>query len=152
MALAQNHIHFLGVPGIPAGEAKIFVIQRVLRRCPTTFLFRRRTPLIKKQTDAFMQPDPQMYTGSRFPTMHDRTASFFKETDVQTKFAFIPDDGSATYIIDVHTNTTQTFTGPTIKDSSATYAASTSALVQLSSSGVISWMGYDAASIRHGRR
>lgn len=26
MALAQNHIHFLNVPGIPAGSAKIFVI------------------------------------------------------------------------------------------------------------------------------
>lgn len=26
MALAQNHIHFLGIPGMPAGNAKIFVI------------------------------------------------------------------------------------------------------------------------------
>jgi hypothetical protein len=26
MALAQNHIHFLNVPGTPAGEAEIFVI------------------------------------------------------------------------------------------------------------------------------
>lgn len=26
MALAQNHIHFLGVPGVPDGSAKIFVI------------------------------------------------------------------------------------------------------------------------------
>lgn len=26
MALAQNHIHFLNVPNIPAGSAKIFVI------------------------------------------------------------------------------------------------------------------------------
>ena len=26
IALAQNHIHFLGVPGLPAGEVKIFVI------------------------------------------------------------------------------------------------------------------------------
>jgi hypothetical protein len=26
MALAQNHIHFLGVPDVPAGSAEIFVI------------------------------------------------------------------------------------------------------------------------------
>ena len=26
MALAQNHIHFMGVPGLPAGSVKIFVI------------------------------------------------------------------------------------------------------------------------------
>lgn len=26
MALAQNHVHFMGVPGLPAGEVKIFVI------------------------------------------------------------------------------------------------------------------------------
>jgi hypothetical protein len=26
MALAQNHIHFLDVPGVPAGSADIFVI------------------------------------------------------------------------------------------------------------------------------
>ncbi len=26
MALAQNHVHFLGVPGVPDGSAKIFVI------------------------------------------------------------------------------------------------------------------------------
>lgn len=26
MALAQNHIHFLGIPGLTAGQARIFVI------------------------------------------------------------------------------------------------------------------------------
>jgi hypothetical protein len=26
MALAQNHVHFMGVPGLPAGSVKIFVI------------------------------------------------------------------------------------------------------------------------------
>ena len=30
MALAQNHIHFLNVPDVPAGEAKIFVIHCAL--------------------------------------------------------------------------------------------------------------------------
>jgi hypothetical protein len=32
MALAQNHVHFLDVPGVPAGEAQIFVIH-----CTTLF-------------------------------------------------------------------------------------------------------------------
>ena len=44
------------------------------------------------------------------------------------------------------TNTTKTLTGPTTKDGSATYAASTSALVQLSTSSGISWMGYDSSA------
>ena len=26
MALAQNHVHFIGVPGVPAGSVDIFVI------------------------------------------------------------------------------------------------------------------------------
>jgi len=34
MALAQNHIHFLGLPGLPAGDAKIFVIH-----CTPLFFF-----------------------------------------------------------------------------------------------------------------
>jgi len=33
LALAQNHIHFLGVPGLPAGSAKIFVIHCVSLYC-----------------------------------------------------------------------------------------------------------------------
>ena len=44
------------------------------------------------------------------------------------------------------TNTTKTLMGPTTKDASATYAASTSALVQLSTSMGVSWMGYDSSS------
>ncbi|KIJ91676.1 hypothetical protein K443DRAFT_14200 [Laccaria amethystina LaAM-08-1] len=104
MALVQNPHPRLGGPGIPAGEAKIFVVHY-----------------------AFIQPDHQLYTGTRFLTINGCTASFLKETG---------------------TNTTQIFTGPTIEDSAATYAASTlSALVQLSS-GVISSMGYDATSGR----
>ncbi|KIJ96613.1 hypothetical protein K443DRAFT_280882 [Laccaria amethystina LaAM-08-1] len=121
MALASNHIHFLGLPGLPAGDAKIFVIHF-----------------------SFLQPDPQLY-GS-FPTTHGRAASFFQQTGVQTEFAFIPDDGSATYVVNVITNTTKTLTGPSTKDASATYTASTSALVQLSSSAGVSWMGYDSSA------
>jgi hypothetical protein len=121
MALAQNHVHFLGLPGLPDGSAKIFVIHF-----------------------SFMQPDPQSY-GS-FPNTHGQATSFFKDTGVQQEFAFIPDDGSATYVINVETNTTQTLKGPTKQDSGATYFASTSALVQLSSSGDVSFLPYNADS------
>jgi hypothetical protein len=118
MALAQNHVHFLGVPGVPDGSAKIFVIHF-----------------------SFMQPEPQHY--GDFPNTHGQVASFFKDTGVQTKFAFIPDDGSATYVIDVTSNTTQTLKAPSTKDPQATYFASTSALVQLSSSGSVSYIAFD---------
>lgn len=118
LALAQNHIHFLGVPGLPAGSAKIFVIHF-----------------------AFMQPDPQSY--GQFPNTHGQATSFFKDTGVQTQFAFIPDDGSATYVVDVTTNTTHTLKAPSNKDSQATYFASTNALVQLSSSGSATYLSFD---------
>jgi len=118
MALAQNHVHFLGVPGVPDGSAKIFVIHF-----------------------AFMQPDPQRY--GDFPNTHGQTASLFKDMGVQTKFAFIPDDATATYIIDVTTNKTETLKGPTQKDRLARYSASTSALLQLTPSGDVSYITFD---------
>ena len=46
-----------------------------------------------------MQPAPQSM-GS-FPTSHGKTASFFLTEGVQQEFAFIPDDGSATNIVNV---------------------------------------------------
>ncbi|KAF9471116.1 hypothetical protein BDN70DRAFT_888444 [Pholiota conissans] len=125
MALAQNHVHFLGVPGLPAGSAKIFVIHF-----------------------SFMQPTPQSY--GNFPTTHGKTASFFLDEGVQQEFAFIPDDGSATYVINVETNTTKTLTGPPQQDSLASYYASTSALVQLTSSGQVAFLAYDPKATTSG--
>ncbi|KXN84106.1 hypothetical protein AN958_00431 [Leucoagaricus sp. SymC.cos] len=118
IALAQNHVHFLGVPGVADGSAMIFVIHF-----------------------SFMQPQPQSY--GNFPNTHGQAVSFFKDTGVQTKFAFIPDAGSATYVIDVTTNTTETLKAPASKDPNATYFASTTALVQLSSSGSVSYLVFD---------
>jgi hypothetical protein len=46
-----------------------------------------------------MQPAPQSM-GS-FPTSHGKTASFFLTGTVQEEFAFIPDDGSNTYVVNV---------------------------------------------------
>ncbi|OCH93319.1 hypothetical protein OBBRIDRAFT_326615 [Obba rivulosa] len=122
MALAQNHVHFLDIPGVPAGDAEIFVIHF-----------------------SYFQPDPQSYPlpdGSAFPATHGQTASFFQQSGVQQEFAFIPDDGSATYVINVETNTTQQIAGPTSKDAKATYAASITALVQIDSTGAVSFLPY----------
>ncbi|THH32542.1 hypothetical protein EUX98_g1640 [Antrodiella citrinella] len=122
MALAQNHIHFLDVPGTPTGDAQIFVIHF-----------------------SFFQPTPQAYPiagGGTFPAQHGQATSFFQTSDVQQEFAFLPDDGSATYVINVETNTTQSLAGPTSKDPKAIYAASITALVQLDSTGAVSFLPY----------
>jgi len=121
MALAQNHIHFLNVAGLSNGSADIFVIHF-----------------------SYFQPQAQLY--GNFPNTYGQATSFFQNTGVQQAFAFIPSDGSATYVINVETNTTQTLAGPTIKDAAATYFASTSALVQLSSSGTVSYLLFNPNS------
>jgi hypothetical protein len=118
MALAQNHIHFLGISDLPAGSAKIFVIHF-----------------------SFMQLKPQSY-GS-FPSTHGGAASFFLNEGVQQEFAFVPDDGSSTYVINVETNTTKTLSGPPQADPFATYSASTSALVQVTSDGKVAFLPYN---------
>jgi hypothetical protein len=122
LALAQNHIHFLNVPGVPAGDADIFVIHF-----------------------SYFQPEPQAYPladGSTFPATHGQATSFFQTSGVQQEFAFIPDDGSATYVINVETNTTAALAGPKIIDSAATYFAGITSLVQLDSKGVVSFLPY----------
>jgi len=120
MAVAQNHIFFFGVPNVAAGSAPIFVIHF-----------------------AFWQAGAQQF--GNFPTTHGQATSFFLDTGVQEEIAFIPDDGSATFIVNVETNTTQTVAGPSTVDAGATYFASTTALVQLSSSGALSWLPYSAS-------
>ena len=123
MALAQNHIHFIGVPGLSPGQADIFVIHF-----------------------SFFQPEAQSY-GTDFPETHGQTASFFQSDGVQQEFAFIPDDGSATYVINVESNTTQTLKGPDVKDASAQYFAGITSLVQLSpSQGSLSFLPYTQGS------
>jgi hypothetical protein len=123
MALAQNHIHFLNVPNLPPGQAKIFVIHF-----------------------SYLQPEPQSYGEPAFPATHGQATSFFKDAGVQEEFAFIPDDGSATYVINVNTNSTQVLKGPSSKDPLATYFASPTALVQLGSDGRVSYLPYDPSS------
>jgi hypothetical protein len=118
LALAQNHVQFLNVPGLPAGSCKIFVIHF-----------------------SYMQPAPQPF--GNFPTTYGKTASFFQDTGVQQEFAFVPSDGSATYVVNVESNTTKTLTGPPVQDPFASYSASTSALVQLTTSGKVAFLAYN---------
>ncbi|KAJ4499407.1 hypothetical protein C8R41DRAFT_63085 [Lentinula lateritia] len=121
MALANNHVHFLDVPGVAAGSADIFVIHF-----------------------SWFQPDSQSY--GNFPAQHGQTASIFEPANDGLAFAYIPDDGSATYIIDVVSNTTATMAGPSTKDSSASYFASDAAIVQLTSSGAVNYIPYTNSS------
>ncbi|KAL5521821.1 hypothetical protein ACEPAF_2569 [Sanghuangporus sanghuang] len=123
MALAQNHIHFIGVPGLQPGQADIFVIHF-----------------------SFFQPEAQSY-GSDFSQTHGQTASFFQTDGVQQEFAFIPDDGSATYVINVESNSTQTLAGPSVKDAGAKYFAGVTSLVQLSATqGELQFLPYTQES------
>lgn len=91
---------------------------------------------------SFFQPQSQSYSGATFPASHGQTASFFQSEGVQQEFAFIPDDGSMTYVINVENNSTSTLAGPTTKDPNAQYAASITALVQLDSTGAVSFIPY----------
>ena len=61
---------------------------------------------------------------------------------MQQEFAFIPDDGSATYVINVENNSTTSYAGPESKDADAVYAASITALVQLDSKGNVYYFPY----------
>ncbi|KZV65473.1 hypothetical protein PENSPDRAFT_131065 [Peniophora sp. CONT] len=124
MALAQNHIHFVGVPGATSGDLDIFVIHF-----------------------SFFQPDAQAYPTSSgstvLPSQHGKTSSFFQAEGVQQEFAYIPDDGSATYVVNVETNTTQQLAGPSTKDANAFYFAGLTSLVQVDSTGAVSYLPYN---------
>jgi hypothetical protein len=81
MALGQNHIHFLNVG--KAATVNIFVIHF-----------------------SYMQPEQQVFApmengGQGFPSTRGYTATIFKGVEsTPSKFAFIPEDGSATFIFD----------------------------------------------------
>ena len=138
MALAQNHIHFLNVDGNGAGQADIFVIHCEL-------LFQCTGPSTHVHLVSYLQPQPQSYPGDNnmtFPAIHGKTASFFKDTGVQQEFAFISDDFSATYVINVENNSTQTLAPPPVKDPGSSYVAGITSLLQLDSTGVTSFMPY----------
>ena len=140
MALAQNHIHFLDVGSDGSGTAHIFVIH-----CELSFQSAGRNT--HSHLVAFLQPETQSYSGSKtFPAVHGQTASFFKDSGVQQEFAFIADDFSATYVINVENNSTQSLAPPTVKDTKSSYVAGITSLVQLDSTGAVSFLSYTSGN------
>jgi hypothetical protein len=122
MALAQNHIHFLNVGTDGPGVARIFVIHF-----------------------SYLQPELQSYPGvnnATFPAAHGQVTSFFKDSGVQEEFAFIPDDFSGTYVVNVENNSTRTLPPPTVKDPKSSFVAGITSLVQLDSTGAVTFVSY----------
>lgn len=66
---------------------------------------------------------------------------------VQQEFVFIPDDGSATYVINVENNSTQVLAGPSSKDASAFYFGGLTSIVQLDSTGAVSYLPYTQGDV-----
>ena len=64
------------------------------------------------------------------------------ETGVQQEFAYIPDDYSATYVVNVENNSTKTLPPPTVKDTKSSYIAGITSLVQLDSTGAVYFVPY----------
>ncbi|KAG8698539.1 hypothetical protein FRC08_005850 [Ceratobasidium sp. 394] len=136
MGLAQNHIHFLN-HGTGEGLANIFVIHF-----------------------AYWQPEVQYYApgnnAGSFPQKHGQVASFFAgDVSVQKRFAFVPDDLSKTYIIDVDKNTTTVLPAPPASPGFASnpaglmgrLATSPSALVYLSPANELHYIGVDQNNV-----
>ncbi|EIW77167.1 hypothetical protein CONPUDRAFT_62794 [Coniophora puteana RWD-64-598 SS2] len=125
MVIANNHIHFLDVPNLSPGQEDIFVIHY-----------------------SWYQPSPQAYPVSggngAVPNQFGHATSFFMDDNtVQQNFAFVPQDGSATYVVNVMSNSTTQMAGPSTKDPKATYFASSNSLVQLTSSGAANYLPFN---------
>jgi len=76
MALAQNHIHFLDVPNVPAGSADIFVIH-----CAFHSHISHIEEFLMAWSDSYFQPQAQAYPlsdGSAFPATYGQATSFFQ--------------------------------------------------------------------------
>ncbi len=99
-----------------------------------------------------MQPIPQTYNPASFPTMHGKAVSIFQPEGkgVQTEFAYIPDDFSGTYVVNVVSNTTKTLTAPPKVDLSAGFAASTNSIVMLGNDGVVRALVYNPKTTTSG--
>ncbi|KAG8889475.1 hypothetical protein FRB98_004160 [Tulasnella sp. 332] len=132
MAIADNHIFFMGIPANTAGEANIFVIHF-----------------------AYFQPQVQEFAAASgfntFPALGGEVTSLWQDSatgQVQQTFAFFPSDGSATYVVDVLTNTTYSLAAPpNATASGSSYAGSTTSLVQLASNGEIYYATLDQTSL-----
>ncbi|KAG8924428.1 hypothetical protein FRC03_010861 [Tulasnella sp. 419] len=128
MGLARNHIHFLNVPGNAAGQANIFIVHFAI---------------FQAEVQAFPAKN-----GNTFPAQPGQTTSIFEPSETfaaQTHFAFIPDDNSATYVINAIDNSTTSLPAPP-GAKPAYYAASTSALVQLAPDGQLTYLPFTAST------
>ncbi|AAW45106.1 hypothetical protein CNBL2400 [Cryptococcus deneoformans B-3501A] len=136
LAQAANHVFFFGVPGTAAGSANLFVVHY-----------------------AYFQPEAQAFSGTAFPDTVGQAISIPNvDNNVPYSMVFIPDDFSDTYIVTHWTdlsnysvtsdapfgldliNSTQTLPAPTSQDSTAAYAASPYAIVQVDAAGGIYYM------------
>ncbi|KZP12883.1 hypothetical protein FIBSPDRAFT_1049800 [Athelia psychrophila] len=126
MSIANNHISFFDVPGVPAGSADLYVIHF------SYWQQSQKYPLVSG-------------SGSSFPASQGKATSFSQKSidNVQQEIAFIPEGAANTYVVDVLTNTTQKLAGPTNKDSTSQYFAGPTALVQLASNGVVYFLPYE---------
>jgi hypothetical protein len=93
----------------------------------------------------YFQPEVQSYQGStNFPESHGQVTSFFQAEGkgVQQEFAFIPDNGQNTFVINVENNSTTPLAPPPSTDPSARYFAGVTSLVQLTADGSINYLPY----------
>ena len=112
VGFGQNHIYYLNGPGFQPGQTQIFVIHY-----------------------AYWQPSLQSYSPV-FPQSPGQTVSIPLDSfSVPLVFAYIPDDGSGTYLINVEVgqNTTIKYPAPSVKDPQAQYTATSTSVIQLTS-------------------
>ncbi|KAJ3117108.1 hypothetical protein HDU96_007897 [Phlyctochytrium bullatum] len=119
---AHNHLYYVNFPGASASQSRVFVIHY-----------------------SYEQPEVVSYGGDSFPAKGGVGVMTFR-ADMQPSalFAFIPYDGTGTYIIDTNTNTTVSLPAPPkelFASSSADgiynvrFAAGTNQIVGLSADG-----------------
>ncbi|KAI9346563.1 hypothetical protein BDR26DRAFT_834764 [Obelidium mucronatum] len=106
-----NHLHFLNAPGLANGQAWIFVIHY-----------------------SWWQPEPQTFGSFKAGPGQTIYIPELDQSKAPAVFAYIPDDGSATYLIDTITNTTTTIAGFGKSGPTYRYSATSSNIVQLDTS------------------
>ncbi|KAI9346562.1 hypothetical protein BDR26DRAFT_855761 [Obelidium mucronatum] len=106
-----NHLHFLNAPGLTNGQAWIFVVHY-----------------------AWWQPEPQTFGSFKAGPGQTVYIPALDQSKAPAVFAYIPDDGSATYLIDTITNTTTTIAGFGKSGPTYRYSATSSNIVQLETS------------------
>ncbi|KAK9896224.1 hypothetical protein P389DRAFT_76328 [Cystobasidium minutum MCA 4210] len=123
MGAANNHIQFFNTPGSSAGEGYIFVIHY-----------------------AYWQPEAQSF-GAALPNSFGQTVTILSNSSAAPNtFAFIPENGNGTYVVNAKSNTTEVYPGPSSSDSTARYGASTSGLLQVTGNGSLSFFNFGSGN------